>query len=189
MQKHFGRLRLAEIAALQEAMEREYGAWELLLVERQQDAASGRVTQGFHSKVRTHSSTLRKLYRAWAHWQSRGGAGGARMEASEEQVLQGAFPWEPTAQGSSSKDALELALFKVVSELFRSKEELEFLKSDCSELLSYYTHQRHVLLERAREHGASWSPGHAFLVLCKLREIRTQRDRVVKAHGAMMGNL
>ena len=169
-------------------MEREHSQLQLLFVERQQEAATGRTTESFRSRERTHTTTLRKLYRAWVHWQSRAGAGDVRMEASEDDVLGGRFPWEPTAGGSGAPDSLKLALFKTVSELFRTREELMFLQRDCIELASYYSYQRQLLLRRARVCGGGWSPGHAYLVLSKLRAIRALRELAIKAHGAMVGN-
>ena len=188
MQVNFALLRDAEIVALQETIEREHGHLQLLFIERAQDAASGRVTEGFRSRERAHTTMLRKLYRAWVHWQSRGATGEARLEASEEQVLEGAFPWEPSGQ-AGSRDALLLSLYKALSELTRSKEERMFLQRDCVELVSYYDYQRHLFLQLASAHGTSWSPGHVFLVLRKLREIRDLLASACRAYGSMLGDL
>jgi hypothetical protein len=166
-------------------MEVEHGHLELLRIEKAQTAASGRVTEGFLSRERGHATTLRKLHHAWEYWQSRGGEGEERLVAPVEQIMRGEFPWEPTGQPDSSEASLRLSLLKAVAELFRSKEEVLYLKSDSAVLVSFYMYQRTRLMQYLQTAGAELSAGALFLVLSKMKEVRGLAARARKVFDAI----
>ena len=158
------------------SIEREVGTLVLMREERMTKSSWGRSTASLVQRMNFRRRKIRQLLSQWEAWHMFMQPDDYEVTPYEEEnVWAGTLPWQPTNLVENViKAALELAMYKVQSEMARTREELQFLRHDVRVLLAYYQRQQLSLMSTVLELGAGGlTCSMAHLLRSKLRQVRS----------------
>ena len=176
-QEHAQRLRATEMQNVQLQIEKELSWIQTLRDQRARAGTACHTTRLINARLNARRKKLRELLGMLSGWNAFLQPDDIPLEPfDEEAILSGELPWDPaSAANGVTKEHLHLKLWRISSELARTKEELTYLPIDATHARTYYDMQLHhlmaVLPQPANEHMGSVQKGEQYLLGCMLRSV------------------
>ncbi|KAK9817668.1 hypothetical protein WJX72_000408 [[Myrmecia] bisecta] len=175
--EHAQRLREAEVQNVQLQIEKELSWIQTLRDQRARAGTACHTTRLITARLNARRKKLRELLGMLSGWNAFLQPDDTPIEPfNEEAILSGELPWDPaSAVNGVTKEHLHLKLWRISSELARTKEELTYLPIDAMHARTYYNMQLHqlmaVLPQPGDAHLSSEQKGERYLLGCMLRSV------------------
>ena len=153
--------------------------------EQSQEEGTQGSRKGFSPQINKQRKSIRESLAKWHMWLHFYPPAGEPLPYVDDfAAFRGEVPWVMSSTRSKTAEAFKLDLYKISSELQRTKEEKVYLSVDACVLLHYYWHQRTVILRHALS-CASLSRGMGCMLRAKLGSIARLEAAACKSFAAV----